>query len=89
MALADATAADVDLVLAWLDGTGGKAGVAMTGADLEGILESIDTASGLLPDIDASASRESGLAGADRSKWRIKAERIRRAVHWARPLQGG
>lgn len=78
-------AADVELVRAWLSGSA-TAGVAMTGADLEGILECIEWSTRDLDAIDGLA-RDGGNA-ATRSTWRIKAERIRRAAYWADPLLG-
>lgn len=77
---------DVELVTAWLDGSA-TAGVAMTGADLEGILECVEYANAALDEIDG-VSRDVRLTLSVRSTWRIRAERIRRAVHWANPLLG-
>lgn len=74
---------DVAIVRAWLDGKS-TAGVAMSGADLEGILECVEAAGGLLADFDAEAA--SGPSNS-RSSWRVRAQRIRRAQFWAHAFE--
>lgn len=71
------------LVRAWLDGKS-TAGVAMSGADLEGILECVESAGGLLADFETEAIN--GPLNT-RASWRVRAQRIRRAQFWAHAFE--